>query len=93
MSLGRIEPKGGSGLGRDSANLVANAEHGIEPRTSLFVQMIANIHRQVLWVVQCDRHAKLGIHVRNAICPCIRESAKPIRRPHSRVQVLRCGAE
>ena len=30
-----------------------------------------------------SRHAKLGIHVRNAICPCIRESAKPIRRPHS----------
>jgi hypothetical protein len=24
MSLGRIEPMGGSGLGRDSANLVAN---------------------------------------------------------------------
>ena len=49
MSLGRIEPRGGSGFGRNSANLVANAERGIEPRTSLFVQMIANIHRQVLW--------------------------------------------
>ena len=75
MSLGRIEPKGGSGLGRDSASLVANAEHGIEPRTRFVVQMIANMRRQVLRVAQYDRHAKLGTHVRNAICPCIRESA------------------
>ena len=69
MFLGLIEPMGGSGLGRDSANLVANAEHGNEHR--FFVQMIANIYRQVLWLAQYDGHAKLGIHVSNAICPCI----------------------
>ena len=43
---------GGSGLGRDSANLVANSEHGIEPRTRFFVQVIANRRRRVLWVAQ-----------------------------------------
>ena len=55
---------GGSGLGRESANLVANAEHGNEHRTRFFVQVMANIYRQVLWLAQYDRHAKLGIHVR-----------------------------
>ena len=64
MSLGRIEPMGGSGLGRELANLVANAEHGNEHRTRFFVQVMANIYRQVLWLAQYDRHAKLGIHVR-----------------------------